>query len=1550
MKKLSIYLKTLLVAVGIGVGSNAWADNVASHNFDDQSTPFTIYDTNRIGASYVLQDGSADDYYVKYSCTNMNQVAFAYYNFSSSVSDAETVTVAFDFNVKKVSGHGLITIADADYHTGAKAGFSAKSNTGYGSNGAIFNLGCWRADDSENFAINSTKKTDLTATCLNAWCHANVVINNATRKVSYTISSLDGQTDYAAASNVDFMSANAQRCSQIDIYFGYYSDSDRNEASIDNLVITKTVSGTSHTYTIKAFDGETEVATIASGTATEGARYSANIPKCVTDATGKYYVLDDGSNQNLNNYFSFYTMGTANVDKTINYTLDESIAYYAESENMTGYRYSSAQTSNKLSKGSAYCAYLKNSTGYIKSNMGLTYPVIADIEAGIYGRKASTATLQLINGSDVTTDIGTQAVTEGGSATWSKEKQLIPVGSEFYMYGDNGENASKWALDYVIIRKAYYVGGATTSITDGAYVPFTLSTMTFTFSDAYTSEEASFAVLNSATAKLYNSSNEEIATGTLSVSGNVVTADFDNYALSAGSTYTITLPAGAVGYDGQISNSATSITVHTCAVTDGTYYLKNKATGAYFAAGLSWGTQAITNSIGHYVTVNSVLPAGTYTLNTHIYKSDSKHFLGSELFCDGASYEWTIEGDGEGYYTISDENSTITAGASGEALSLTSGTGDNTKWTLLTEAEWKAEQVARLDAATANNGVDATFYLPAANFNRCDDDENAKWQGSPAISGLGDITASTNFNAEKFTDPYATFDVYQALTGVKPGVYKLTAQGFYRNGLDNATDANDNLALLYANSTTVPLVNIRSTGYTDNSHSEEGFSTDKSGYYVPDNQGDASKAFNAGYYQNELNAFVNEDGALRIGVKKEAATGADKDWACFDNFQLTYYGEAIVNVATAFTNGASMTAGQWYYYDINFADSYTLTSETALANIVYTTDGTQMLNAGATFESSTPALTVGRYYIKSSTTQTLTITRANSGTYYWDFTDTSIWETSDFTSEATYKSDGTSGTLGANGIYFNLSGKVTVSESDGISFNKNAEPESITDKIPTTNYIRVSVPAGYKAAVEYYGYNSTRSVYFNFGGTETQSGAVAYTRRYFDNSEGTVPVDLYIYGHALNGDGRAKIYNINMIDMSTPTHTWTATAKAIIDGVSTVIDSWTSSSGNYTTTIHEDEYYYVPAKRVIIHEGKYYELNDAVYGENLLYKNWKMGNKNVNYDITYTEASDIVYYTELEDAYNSQITNSNKASGGQYVNFMNKVTRSAGTFTIGSYTVEANMLNRSPGNSTNFYLYPTSSASSALASFSGSTEGIQTYDFDLASSTELVFGADGSNNSAACDYILIRKTAERATLGTNGYGTFASPYPLDLANLPGGLTAYKASTISGKTVTFTAVTEAVQANTGLLLKGDAGESETIVSIPVAASGANISASNQFLVNTAGTTFDGDDKYYYFGLKKNTLTFGLFDPSTVAIPANKAYLQVLKSSVNSSVGDSRSLSIVFDDEATGVGASLMNNEERTMNNEVYDLQGRRVDGSRLTVNGSRLNPGIYIKNGRKVVVK
>ena len=54
-----------------------------------------------------------------------------------------------------------------------------------------------------------------------------------------------------------------------------------------------------------------------------------------------------------------------------------------------------------------------------------------------------------------------------------------------------------------------------------------------------------------------------------------------------------------------------------------------------------------------------------------------------------------------------------------------------------------------------------------------------------------------------------------------------------------------------------------------------------------------------------------------------------------------------------------------------------------------------------------------------------------------------------------------------------------------------------------------------------------------------------------------------------------------------------------------------------------------------------------------------------------------------------------------------------------------------------------------------------------------------------------------------------------------------------------------------------------------------------------------------------------------------------------------LRLAFDDEdeATGISATLTNSEE--VNSAIYDLQGRRVE---------QPQPGLYIRNGKKVIIK
>lgn len=423
------------------------------------------------------------------------------------------------------------------------------------------------------------------------------------------------------------------------------------------------------------------------------------------------------------------------------------------------------------------------------------------------------------------------------------------------------------------------------TISEGQYLS-SLTTFEITYANAAVAHGDVTLAINGSPAPVatLKKNGESVATGTLSAdnTNKKLIATFSDVDLVLDATdYSITFPANAFGYEALALNSAITVNFNTPQF-NGDYYLKVKSTGAYFAAGNYWGTQAIsTINNGHIVNL-AVCPDGTYHIDTYISNGGDSHYLNNNLYCDNTAVGWTISADGD-YYTISYSTNKLTAGASGAGLSLTSGEGDDTKWTIMTPAAWKAENVIRLDAATSGSGVDATFYLPAANFN-ANDTENNKWQGSPGIGGYNSET-NNNYNAEKFN---TTFDVYQDLTGLEPGIYKVTMQGYYRNG---TTD--DQNAYLYANDKSVALVNIRSTEKTAQDD-DKGFTTANAGgttYYVPNSQTDASKSFINGFYNNELTFAVGTDGKLRIGVKKTASVASD--WTCFDNFQLTYYGDYL---------------------------------------------------------------------------------------------------------------------------------------------------------------------------------------------------------------------------------------------------------------------------------------------------------------------------------------------------------------------------------------------------------------------------------------------------------------------------------------------------------------------------------------------------------------------------------------------------------------------------------------------------------------------------------
>ena len=145
----------------------------------------------------------------------------------------------------------------------------------------------------------------------------------------------------------------------------------------------------------------------------------------------------------------------------------------------------------------------------------------------------------------------------------------------------------------------------------------------------------------------------------------------------------------------------------------------------------------------------------------------------------------------------------------------------------------------------------------------------------------------------------------------------------------------------------------------------------------------------------------------------------------------------------------------------------------------------------------------------------------------------------------------------------------------------------------------------------------------------------------------------------------------------------------------------------------------------------------------------------------------------------------------------------------------------------------------------------------------------------------------------------------------------------------------IPAGTGLYLKGEAGVTYKIPYSTSQAYYVNMLKANLTASSIAKTSGDMSN----FLLNKVDGEYGFFAPSeTATLAAQKAYLQVPTSFMSGSV-EARAISIAFEDDGT---TNISDFELFTNSNEhLYNLKGQRVE---------KAGRGLYIKNGKKVVIK
>lgn len=289
-------------------------------------------------------------------------------------------------------------------------------------------------------------------------------------------------------------------------------------------------------------------------------------------------------------------------------------------------------------------------------------------------------------------------------------------------------------------------------------------------------------------------------------------------------------------------------------LTDGErYYFYNVGSGRWLAAGNSWGTRASLLTHAEYQVLNRQ-PSGKYTLQSQVDNSNQSYWLGANLFLDTtAPIELSITDSGT-HCTIACGDSIL--GWDGSTTELYhAATGNNALWDIYSEEE----MLQRLRQATSTSPVDATFLILDPNFGRNNVNQSA-WTIEASNRNLSG-GSETNRCAESW---HSIFTLSQTLSNAPAGIYKLVAQGFYRQ--DDASE-NPLLPYFYANNAKVDFPPISGT---ENSMT------------------DASTSFSNGLYTcSPIYVEVTEGEELTIGARNEESLNL---WCIWDNFELTYYG------------------------------------------------------------------------------------------------------------------------------------------------------------------------------------------------------------------------------------------------------------------------------------------------------------------------------------------------------------------------------------------------------------------------------------------------------------------------------------------------------------------------------------------------------------------------------------------------------------------------------------------------------------------------------------
>ena len=331
---------------------------------------------------------------------------------------------------------------------------------------------------------------------------------------------------------------------------------------------------------------------------------------------------------------------------------------------------------------------------------------------------------------------------------------------------------------------------------------------------------------------------------------------------------------------------------------EGKFYLFNVGTRMFLGVGSDWNTHAAVDQVG--IETEFVASGDGY-----IFKCAWGSFNNSPYVDTGANtvYKFQAVEGKEGVYNILEGTDLLGWNPNGKtdgkkywnSISNVAGADAadaNYQWKIITPAE----REALLLQASSTNPVDVSYLINNPSHNR-KAGYDMYTKVAPGGNGGARVSSVDDNDGNRAADyGYEFWNVdnlewSQQLTGLMPGTYEVSVQGFYRDGDGgpqadkvNAGEALVSRAYLKANDETAQLKNI---AYCLDGVPGVGTRvTDKGNF--PNWPREAFEFFETGYYWTSVQVTVGIDGNLKIGVYKDSKV--DSDWIVLDNFRLTCLG------------------------------------------------------------------------------------------------------------------------------------------------------------------------------------------------------------------------------------------------------------------------------------------------------------------------------------------------------------------------------------------------------------------------------------------------------------------------------------------------------------------------------------------------------------------------------------------------------------------------------------------------------------------------------------